>query len=216
MLSFQQVNLHRAAQAALLLGRNMEERRQMIVLVTEPYTVNGKITSMPKGTRCIYARPKGQDTRPRAGIVTTMDVSVTAMDSWCTRDCAVALARIGGKQTVLVSLYLDITLEVQPQWLDNLMQMIEAKNLPVIMGIDTNAHSTLYGVDTNARGTAFEDFVLQYGLNVENFGNTPTFETQRGSKHIKTFIDVTLTRDLPTSVKNWRVNTDYNLSLIHI
>ena len=98
----------------------------------------------------------------------SLDVNLTSMDSWCSRDCAVALARIGGTQTVLISLYLDITMEVQPAWLDDLMDMIDRKRYPVIMGIDSNAHSTLYGPDNNARGHAFEDFVLQYGLTVEN------------------------------------------------
>ena len=142
----------------------------------------------------------------------TADANITAMDSWCNRDCAVALAKIGGKQTVLVSLYLDINLDVRPGWLDGLMAMIEDKKFPVIMGVDSNAHSVMYGPDSNHRGNAFEDFILQYGMKVENSGRTPTFDTRRGNKEIKTFIDVTLTRDLTTDIHNWRVSTEYNAS----
>ena len=67
----------------------------------------------------------------------------------------VALTRIGGKQTALVSLYLDIKQAIQPQWLNDLLQMITNKKFPIIMGINSNAHSTLYGPDNNAKGGHF-------------------------------------------------------------
>ena len=212
MLSFTQINLHKAAQASVLVGRGLEGQNQTIVLMTEPYTYDGRITGMPKGTKVVYDRKSNRTCAPRAGIVSSLDVHLTAMDSWCNRDCAVALTRVGGIQTVLVSLYLDINLEVQPTWLDNLMQMLDRKGYPVILGVDSNAHSSLYGPSNNARGNAFEDFILQYGLKVENNIGAPTFETMRGNRHIQTHIDVTLSRDLKANVLNWRINSDYNAS----
>ena len=160
MLSFKQINLHKATQATVMLGQGLEGQQNTVVLVTEPYTSYNKISGMPGKARVIFHRGPDQEGPPRAGIVATPDVKITAMDSWCRRDCAVALTKIGGVQTVLVSLYLDIKKEVQPNWLDNLMQMIDSKNLPLIMGIDSNAHSSLFGPDTNARGTALEDLSL--------------------------------------------------------
>ena len=184
----------------------------MVTLMTEPYTCDNKITGLPRGTKMVYHRSKNPGGEPRAGIASTPDVSLTAMDSWCNRDCAIALAKVGGKRTVLVSLYLDIQKEVQPGWLDSLMDMIDSKGYPVILGIDSNAHSTLYGSDSNRRGEAFEDFIMQYGLGVENRGTTPTFETRRGDKMIGTHIDVTLTRGVTADIQNWRVCTEYNAS----
>ena len=212
MLSFTQINLHKATQATLLAGREMEGSKQSILLVTEPHTNYNKITSMPKGTKTVSARLKITDLPTRAGIIASVDVNLTAMESWCNRDCAVALTRIRGVQTVLVSLYLDINTEVQPGWLDKLMEMIDGKGYPVIMGVDSNAHSGLYGTDTNARGNDFEDFVLQYGLNIENRGTIPTFEVPRGNKLVQTHIDVTLSRGLPSRVHGWRVDRKYNAS----
>ena len=199
MLSFTQLNLHKAHQATILLARSLEECSQQIVLATEPYTFDGKIAGMPMGTKSVYARSKTKGLAPRAGIISSMDVKLTAMDNWCNRDCAVALARIGGRQTMLVSLYLDIHLEVRPSWLEDLMNMAEQKGFPILMGIDSNAHSTMFGTSNNNRGNDLEDFILQHGMNVENVGLTPTFETRRGDKNIATHIDVTLSRDLPVS-----------------
>ena len=196
----------------MMVAGELEGKKQTILMVTEPHTVKNKITGMPKGTKSIFANLKDNEQNPRAGIVASLDVKLTAMDSWCNRDCAVALARIGGTQTVIVSLYLDIKKEVQPSWLDELMEMIDRKDFPVIIGVDSNAHSSLYGPDSNMRGSSFEDFILQYGLNVENIGETPTFEVQRGNNLVQTHIDVTLTRGLVSPVRNWRVNRDYNAS----
>ena len=156
MLSFTQINLHKASQATLLVGRGLEGKKQSIVLMTEPYTAHNKITGMPSGTRVVYARSQDPKGPPRAGIVSSIDVRLTAMDSWCSRDCAVALTRVGGRQTIVVSLYMDINLEVQPEWLVQLMIMINRKKFPVIMGIDSNAHSSMYGFNNNPRGNAFE------------------------------------------------------------
>ena len=196
----------------MLVGQRLGGCKQSIVLMTEPYTYENKITGLPGGTKLVYSRSKPGGARVRAGIAASLDVNITSMDSWCNEDCAVALARIGGEQTVLVSLYMDITKQVQPRWLDDLMRMIEEKRYPVIMGIDSNAHSTMYGPTNNVRGSQFEDFVLQYGLKIENLGDTPTFETRRGSRIIRTHIDVTLSRDTKVEIRNWRVNSEYNAS----
>ena len=78
----------------MLVSRGMEGGRQSIVLMTEPYTFDNKIAGMTRGTKLIHG--KAGEGPPRAGIVSSLNVNITAMDSWCNRDCAVALARRGG------------------------------------------------------------------------------------------------------------------------
>ena len=73
----------------MLVGRKMEGSRQTVVLMTEPYTVENKITGLPRGTKMVYARSVQGGLRPRAAISASLDVNITAMDSWCNRDCAV-------------------------------------------------------------------------------------------------------------------------------
>ena len=57
-------------------------------------------------------------------------------------------------------------------------------------------------------GEKLEDFIAAHNLEVENIGREPTYES-RGNK---TIIDVTLTRNLRPTVKNWRVDRNYNAS----
>ena len=72
--------------------------------------------------------------------------------------------------------------------------------------MDSNAHSTLYGPDQNQQGTDLEDFLFRHGLNVENVGTVPTFQTSARSSSI----DVTLTGDLSTAISGWKVETQFN------
>ena len=153
MLSFTQLNLHKAVQATVLLGRELEGKTQSIALLTEPHTVAGKITGMPKGTTAIYDKSiKNGQPGPRAGIVASRDLGLTAVENRCNRDCAVAIARIHGRRTLLASVYMDIHEDIAPAWLVDLIGMAKAKRLPLLLAMDSNAHSSLYGPDNNARG----------------------------------------------------------------
>ena len=113
---------------------------------------------------------------------------------------------------ILVSGYLDINKSVIPDWLSGIIQYSNKKKYPVLLGIDSNAHSTLYGTRSNARGEELEDFILSNGISTENVGELPTFETVRGGVRIESNIDVTLTYKLINAVTDWMVD----LSLIHI
>ena len=212
MLTFSQINLHKSSGASDLAGRGLEGKAQTIMLITEPYTKAGKITGMPRGTKIVFDKNLKSSLAPRAGIVASKDLQLTAMESWCNRDCAVALMRLQGKQTIIASVYLDIQEAVCQSWLDKLVQMATKKDYALILGMDSNAHSTLYGPVNNKRGEEIEDFVLKHQLRVENCGNVPTFEIMRGAKKVETFIDVTLTRGLPMPIAGWMVDRSYNQS----
>ena len=211
MINFTQINLHKASQATLLLGDKIKDTQQQVLLLSEPHTVAGKLVGLPKGTTAIYdKRIKENEPPPRAAIVTSNDITVAALEGWCSRDCAVAIARIRNRQVILMSVYLDIHMPVQPRWLLDLMTVLNKKKYPIIAGFDTNAHSTLYGPSNNARGDDFEDFILKEGFQVENLGQVPTFEIMRGNTLVQTHIDVTLTRNMNPPVQGWTVDRSYN------
>ena len=112
---FTQINLHKAEQAAALLGRGLEGKTDNIVLITEPRTTNRLVTGLPRGTRLLYHRPtKASDQAPRAAILATRDVSAISLDSLSNRDCAAALVKIQKKWTLIASIYLDIKKTVTP------------------------------------------------------------------------------------------------------
>ena len=90
------------------------------------------------------------------------------------------------------------------------MDMVDSRGLPIIIAMDSNSHSSLFGPDNNKRGDELEDFVLRHGLQVENYGTAPTFETRRGNINIATHIDVTMSRGLDQTIDDWTVDRSYN------
>lgn len=107
---------------------------------------------------------------------------------------------------------MDINLPVAQGWLTGLLDFAHSKQYALVIGVDTNSHSTLFGPTNNTRGNDLEDVILTHGLAVENRGTTPTFEIMRGNKMVRTHIDATLSRDLPVPVTDWRVDRNYNAS----
>lgn len=86
MINFRQINLRKSEQATVLLGQALENQTHSIALISEPHTVMNKITGYPKGTKIIYNRTNPQGHPPRAGIVFSNDLKVTALDSIGNRD----------------------------------------------------------------------------------------------------------------------------------
>ena len=115
-----------------------------------------------------------------------------------------------GKRTILSSIYLDILADHEnffpPRFYD-LVDHCNNQNIPLVLALDSNAHSCLWGKETNRRGKLLEDVIASYGLNVENIGISPTFEARQTS----TVIDITLTLQSP-SILNWQVSTEATLS----
>ena len=190
----------------------MEGEALQIGLFTEPHTVYNKLHGFPRGTKSIFARLPENVPGPRAAIVAGRSTNLTTLEQWCNRDCAVALTTIRDQKVLIISLYLDILLPVRPAWLEDLLNMAVQKSYAVIIGADTNAHSSLFGPDSNKRGDDLEDLLLHHGLAVLNEGNVPTFEIKRGSNLIQTHIDATFTRGLLQPPTNWRVDRNYNAS----
>ena len=103
--------------------------------------------------------------------------------------------------------YLDITLlHFIPPSLHKVLQYAEMKGFGIILGMDSNAHSTSFDPDTNKWGKDLDLFIAQYKLNIANCSHDPTSE----SRGAKTCIDITLSSHLVVSLYNWHFDRSYN------
>ena len=84
---------------------------------------------------------------------------------------------------------MDIRLDMVQPWLLKILEYANKKRYPLFIGMDSNAHSTLYGNVTNTRGEELEELFIKYGLNIENIGLTPTFSANRENGVISSIID---------------------------
>ena len=92
----------------------------------------------------------------------------------------------------------------------NLVKFCLNNDYPLIIGSDSNAHSSSWGCeDTNKRGIEFDNLIINQDLIINNIGNTPTFVNHLGSS----IIDITITNSLANSmISNWHVDTNDSLS----
>ena len=72
------------------------------------------------------------------------------------------------------------------------VRFCQEKQIPLILGADTNAHSTNWGPDQNPRGDDFDDFITRNQLHILNDGLKPTYYHWVNNCRTKTYIDVTL------------------------
>ena len=107
---------------------------------------------------------------------------------------------------IICSAYLDIEKAVLTPELKNVVAYCEDNSLGLILGMDSNAHSTLWGnEDNNSRGDALEEYVMENILDCHNIPDQPTF-IGRGCS---TTIDLTLSnRHFTGEIMNWTTNDE--------
>lgn len=154
-----------------------------VVFLQEPYVRKGVVAGWQDKRGLLSAGDQ-----PRAAIYASSQLKVFPEASLSTKDMCVAVwypspegatASSPYPMVYLVSLYLDIKHKaVCPPDLYRLLDLAEDSGVPVLIGSDTNCHSTLWGSPTtNARGLKFENIVSRWNLEILNVGSVPTFHS---------------------------------------
>ena len=199
-----QINLQKSRGASLRVNGVLSEG-PLIGLFQEPYTVQNKVVLRPQGYKVI---PEATcDAVPRAALFIPNSIQSVSLGHLNTPDCAVAELRWNSLEILIASVYLDEDDDLPPPWLEDLVEYGDSRNMAVLIGMDSNAHSSLYSqAISDERGSNLEDFILVHGLDIANRGHVPTFQTFRA----QSVIDVTLIKGI--QVQDWHVDTDYNAS----
>ena len=175
-----------------------------IYLVQEPYRLkNGNIPGLPKDFR-IYGIGSS-----RAIIIAHSKAPLFFSSDLSSKDHTVCLYESEGIKKFFISSYLDITLPAISDDLTKIADYITDSNIPAIIGMDSNSHSTLWNCkETNARGRALENFIFQCNIEILNKGSDSTFVSSRYS----TIIDLTLAIGSTNDVASWSVIKKYQFS----
>ncbi len=195
-----QINLRHAQAASVELTKRLAKTME-IALITEPWIRKGDV----KGLENLKVFSKGS--KPRAIIAAHRNTKVMLLDDISEDDIVCCTLCTSEGLVYLASAYWDIlSNESFLSKLGKVAQLANEKKAPLIIGMDSNAHSILWGCkDSDRRGKDLEDFILNQGLYVENVGNEPTFETCRA----KSIIDVTLTNARGNNIVfDWKVDKE--------
>ena len=206
-ISFGQINLHKCKAAAAELN---QRGYYDITLITEPYSTRGRARLEVKNGAIIAAEMKEKSIQPRACIRSYMPS--WQMDDFTNRDIASAIIRSDEGDFCVSSLYLDIGIKPTNTVFMELVKECKKRKLPLIVGMDSNAHSSMWGAeDTNDRGRELEEVFFELDLVVLNQGSEYTFDT--GNR--KSIIDVTVANKFAIdkwNLDDWKVEKGESFS----
>ena len=163
----------------------------------------------------VYASEPVGGEGPRAALRISKSIVSSALAHYMDRDRAVAMVRIGGQELMVVSQYCDINLRPVPPGLVTVVRFCQEKQIPLILGADTNAHSTNWGPDQNPRGDDFDDFIARNQLHILNDGLKPTYYHWVNNSRTKTYIDATFVNTFASNKGlggEWTVTDDETFS----
>ena len=203
-----QLNFKKNLAASIEYNKSSLKYEKLLCFATEPYIAFEKVGNLGRNLKS-YPTTKS---RPRASFIFTQNIRFVGIDKLTSRDCAAGFITLDGKLTVVASVYCDITKDMIQPFLRELLEFVRKEKYPLILCLDSNAHSTLYGNENNKRGDLFEEFILENSLDVLNIPGSITFEAVRGNVKAASCIDVTLARNASDVIKNWRVINDFNAS----
>ena len=75
-----------------------------------------------------------------------------------------------GKETVILSAYLDITKEEIAEHLVKAIEYCKKRRFAILLGVESNAHSDNWGHSNNNRGNDLVDCIMQEGLEIHKKG----------------------------------------------
>ncbi|XP_071054977.1 uncharacterized protein [Onthophagus taurus] len=110
----------------------------------------------------------------------------------------------------MASVYLPYEDQPPSQGLERLAEDARKGNWNLVIGCDSNAHSTAWGsADDNGRGKSLLEFIFSSNLDILNRGSEPTFITARG----QSVIDIILaSMGISSSIHNWTVSDNVSMS----
>ena len=199
------INLKKSRLASLELNK----RGYDLVMITEPYLSKSNVALLDRAAGDVYyALGKS----PRACIRVNPDLNPWLVNEFTEKDICCIATEIKGRLVYVVSVYLDINLSATPQILRDLIDRCNQKGIPMILGMDSNAHSPMWGCDeVNPRGEELEILIAEKNLTVMNVGSVPTFKTERA----ESIIDVALINAYAyenLSLQDWRVDESTSFS----
>ena len=161
-ISFIQNNGHKSKAASVNLAEVLRSSNMpTVALVQEPYIFRDR----PRNLGKLNVNFPGPNARTL--IAATNDTAVWFRQAFSARDMTTAIIKTQTKEVFVASLYLDINYtndDFFPPPLTSLLDYCTQKKLPLVIAVDSNAHSVLWGNESNARGRLIEELIIKYGL----------------------------------------------------
>ena len=127
----------------------LRKESHFICMVTEPSVIRHRLSGIPSHYNSI---PTQRENSPRAAIFTSSSIPIQEISNLSHRDLAVGLIKCNGKQTAIISAYMDIKAKPITEQLQAAIDYCKSRGYSMRLTSDTNSHSKYWGNETNTRG----------------------------------------------------------------
>jgi exonuclease III len=193
-IKFLQINTARSFNSITAVSALIQNKSIDIACIQEPYTKFNKVQGFPIRYN-VFFRSTTTNPRQRSCIVLRPNKSLSHIFHFnlSTPDIAVLEIRNNKKRTILVSVYIPPTENID-QYLHLIQNILNKfpKEAIIITG-DFNGHSALWGgLVTDGRGNKIEDFIFMNSLQLMNSPDDfPTFMSNYNDGVRESWIDLT-------------------------
>lgn len=203
-----QINLKHKRVATSNLMHIMEINNVDIAFIQEPYTLQNKVAGITRKYR-IFSQ--GENRIRAAVLLANERIDGVLLNQLSDEDVAVVEILYNDYKFYAVSMYMDITTDINNDFakLDKILE--DTKDVGIIFSIDSNSRSAVWhDNNTNIRGRQVEDYLSSKQLYVMNeVSEFTTFESNTG----KSNIDLTITNDkLVSKVNEWKCGEEESCS----
>ena len=160
-ISILQINLNKAGAAQRELTLELKRENAFIALVTEPFCLRQKLSGIPKHYNTIPVERGGH---PRCAIFSSPTIKLHEVTQFRSRDLVVGISNISGKKIAFISAYMDIKNVAISANLKEAIKYCKEKGYIILLGADTNSHSTRWGNEDNQRGRKWNEFIEDESL----------------------------------------------------
>ncbi len=185
---------------------NSLQDRDNDILIQEPYVAQNRPSLIAKeGYTLVHVEDFNRTVR--ATILVRNSLQAWRVDRLCSVDTEVVSVVVNNKTVYIASVYCDKDYKLRVV-LGKLLKYCNEHRVPLLIGMDSNAHSGIWGCDeNNSRGDEVEDLLDEHELAVSNVGNTPTIRQTKDDQIIESIIDITVTNKFAAdiNVENWQV-----------
>jgi len=213
-VQFVQINLQHSKGATAVLQKTLlKAKMHSVALIQEPWVHGETIRGLKSPDRILFS-VIGHG-RPRAAVACSNELKPVFLPQLSSRDLAVVEISISPagenrRHIIVASAYLPGDEALPQQQLDRLFDFCRTKKMELLVGMDANAHHTMWGSsDINTRGEEVLNLMFTWDLELLNKGNKPTFVTSRRQE----VLDITISSiGLSSYITNWQINEEDSLS----
>ena len=115
--------MKKAFTAAVELNASIKKVKDYVCLISEPHIFKGKLSSLPPKCQAI-----SQENNPRTAIIASRNLKIIKLGHLSNHDCTVALMKNKNENILIVSVYMDIKLEMTPAWLEKVVEFARSRS----------------------------------------------------------------------------------------